>query len=117
MQGILSFLCLEEAIDGDQHHPTLSCRLTACVEQLPINQRELIANLERDRAKPGCIPMPGALTQAPASGCAVGRKCTYICRHEFFTVIQVVHSCHTLRAEVVVIGVEGEQQHICWGET
>jgi len=41
----------------ENSHSALSCRLTACVEQLPINQRELTAHLERDIKKPGHVPL------------------------------------------------------------
>lgn len=65
MQGItLPSLCLKEAVDGDQSHSALSCRLTACVEQLPI--KHLTASLEVDTEKPGYVPMSAQKEVVPS---------------------------------------------------
>lgn len=37
----------------------------------------------------------------------------YICRHQLLSIIHVLHGGHALGAEVVVVRVGGNQQHVC----
>lgn len=46
-------------------HPAISCRLTAHAEQLPMNQKEPTANLEKDRENPGHVLMSVVVRPCP----------------------------------------------------